>query len=96
MQYTTLKPLGDRVLVKIKTVEERTDGGILLPSTALNKPNAGEVVAVGEGKTFGKTKLDISVSVLRQFCIMLMLSSVYVSLRYCSYSMFCMCRLGLR
>ena len=62
-QYTSLKPLADRVLVKIKTVEEKTVGGILLPSTAQTKPQGGEVVAVGEGKTFGKNKVDISVKV---------------------------------
>ncbi|XP_043703810.1 20 kDa chaperonin, chloroplastic-like [Telopea speciosissima] len=60
-KYTSIKPLGDRVLVKIKTVEEKTGGGILLPSTAQTKPQGGEVVAVGEGKTIGKTKVDISV-----------------------------------
>jgi len=60
-KYTTLKPLGDRVLVKIKTAEEKTVGGILLPSTAQSKPQGGEVVAVGEGKTIGKNKVDISV-----------------------------------
>ncbi|KAJ4708871.1 20 kDa chaperonin, chloroplastic-like protein [Melia azedarach] len=60
-KYTTIKPLGDRVLVKIKTVEEKTDGGILLPTTAQTKPQAGEVVAVGEGKSIGKTKLEIGV-----------------------------------
>ncbi|KAE9448877.1 hypothetical protein C3L33_19198, partial [Rhododendron williamsianum] len=60
-KYTTLKPCGDRVLLKIKTAEEKTAGGILLPSTAQSKPQGGEVVAVGEGKTIGKTKVDISV-----------------------------------
>nr|ABK96728.1 unknown [Populus trichocarpa x Populus deltoides] len=60
-KYTSIKPLGDRVLVKIKTVEEKSEGGILLPSSAQTKPQAGEVVAVGEGKSTGKTKLDISV-----------------------------------
>ncbi|KAL7194041.1 hypothetical protein ACSBR2_025650 [Camellia fascicularis] len=60
-KYTTLKPLGDRVLVKIKTAEEKTVGGILLPSSAQTKPQGGEVVAVGEGKTMGKNKVDISV-----------------------------------
>ncbi|KAK9278119.1 hypothetical protein L1049_028303 [Liquidambar formosana] len=60
-KYTAISPLGDRVLVKIKTVEEKTVGGILLPTTAQSKPQGGEVVAVGEGKTFGKTKIDISV-----------------------------------
>uniref|UniRef100_A0A6N2LHW7 20 kDa chaperonin, chloroplastic n=1 Tax=Salix viminalis TaxID=40686 RepID=A0A6N2LHW7_SALVM len=52
-----------RVLVKIKTVEEKSEGGILLPSSAQTKPQAGEVVAVGEGKSIGKIKLDISVKV---------------------------------
>ncbi|XP_068314494.1 20 kDa chaperonin, chloroplastic-like [Pyrus communis] len=60
-KYTSIKPLGDRVLVKIKTVEEKTGGGILLPTTAQTKPQGGEVVAVGEGKTIGKTKVGISV-----------------------------------
>lgn len=63
LQYTSIKPLGDRVLVKIHTVEEKTGGGILLPTTAQTKPQGGEVVAVGEGKTIGKTKVGISVQV---------------------------------
>lgn len=63
LQYTAIKPLGDRVLVKIKTSEEKTDGGILLPTTAQTKPQGGEVVAVGEGKTIGKAKVDLSVEV---------------------------------
>ncbi|OAY26989.1 20 kDa chaperonin, chloroplastic [Manihot esculenta] len=60
-KYTSIKPLGDRVLVKVKVAEEKTDGGILLPTSAQNKPQGGEVVAVGEGKTVGKTKVDISI-----------------------------------
>lgn len=64
LQYTSIKPLGDRVLVKIKTMEEKTGGGILLPTSAQTKPQGGEVVAVGEGKTMGKTKVGISVQVL--------------------------------
>lgn len=63
-QYTSIKPLGDRVLVKIKEAEEKTMGGILLPSTAQSKPQGGEVVAVGEGRTIGKTKIDITVPVI--------------------------------
>lgn len=63
MQHTSVKPLGDRVLVKIKTSEEKTTGGILLPTTAQTKPQAGEVVAVGEGKTIGENKLEISLKV---------------------------------
>ncbi|XP_047307646.1 20 kDa chaperonin, chloroplastic-like [Impatiens glandulifera] len=60
-KYTTLKPLGDRVLVKIKTAEEKTVGGILLPTSAQTKPQGGEVVAVGDGRTIGKNKVDIDV-----------------------------------
>ena len=60
-KYTSLKPLGDRVLVKIKAAEEKTVGGILLPSTAQTKPQGGEVVAVGEGRTIGDKKVDIGV-----------------------------------
>ncbi|CAM8926364.1 unnamed protein product [Rhodiola kirilowii] len=59
-KYTTLKPLGDRVLVKINTAEETTAGGIFLPTTAQTKPQGGEVVAVGEGRTIGKNKISIS------------------------------------
>ncbi|KAL3623568.1 20 kDa chaperonin, chloroplastic [Castilleja foliolosa] len=60
-KYTSLKPLGDRVLVKIKTAEEKTSGGILLPSGAQTKPQAGEVVAVGSGRAVGKNNVEISV-----------------------------------
>ncbi|KAL3825465.1 hypothetical protein ACJIZ3_021494 [Penstemon smallii] len=60
-KYTSLKPLGDRVLVKIKTAEEKTSGGIFLPTTAQSKPQGGEVVAVGEGRTIGKNQVGISV-----------------------------------
>ena len=66
MQYTSIKPLGDRVLVKIKTSEEKTTGGILLPTTAQTKPQAGEVVAVGEGKTVGENKVETCLKVT--FC----------------------------
>ncbi|KAF5458705.1 hypothetical protein F2P56_022718 [Juglans regia] len=60
-KYTAIKPLGDRVLVKIQIAEEKTGGGILLPTTAQTKPQGGEVVAIGEGKTAGNTKVDLSV-----------------------------------
>ncbi|XP_031499396.1 20 kDa chaperonin, chloroplastic-like [Nymphaea colorata] len=60
-KYTSVKPLGDRVLVKIKAVEEKTVGGILLPSTAQTKPQGGEVVAVGEGRTVGKNKIEVGI-----------------------------------
>ncbi len=44
-----LKPLGDRVVVRVIEQEERTKGGIVLPDTAKEKPQQGEVLAVGTG-----------------------------------------------
>jgi chaperonin GroES len=46
----TLKPLGDRLVVKPIEQEETTSGGILLPETAKEKPQEGEVIAAGPGK----------------------------------------------
>tara|TARA_R110001592_G_scaffold215025_2_gene468319 strand:+ start:97762 stop:98052 length:291 start_codon:yes stop_codon:yes gene_type:complete len=45
-----IRPLYDRVVVRRKEEEETTAGGILLPGSAKEKPNQGEIVAVGEGK----------------------------------------------
>jgi chaperonin GroES len=50
INVATVKPLGDRVFVKVNPSEEKTAGGILLPDTAKEKPQIGEVVAVGPGK----------------------------------------------
>jgi chaperonin GroES len=50
LNASTLKPLGDRVLIKISNQDEKTAGGIFLPDTAKEKPQVGEVVAVGPGK----------------------------------------------
>jgi len=46
----TIKPLGDRVLIKRLEAEEKTSGGIMLPDTAKEKPKQGKIVALGEGK----------------------------------------------
>lgn len=46
-----LRPVGDKVIVKPKTEEERTAGGIILPDTAKEKPSEGTVIAVGPGRT---------------------------------------------
>ncbi|PHY13803.1 co-chaperone GroES [Caulobacter sp. B11] len=43
------RPLGDRVLVKRVEEEQKTKGGIIIPDTAKEKPQEGEVVAVGPG-----------------------------------------------
>jgi chaperonin GroES len=46
----TLKPLGDRLVVKPIEQEEVTSGGIILPETAKEKPQEGQVLAAGPGK----------------------------------------------
>jgi len=46
-----LKPLGDRVMIEVAQEEEKTVGGIVLASTAKEKPQTGNVVAVGDGRT---------------------------------------------
>jgi len=45
-----IKPLADRVVVKVLSGEEKTRGGIVLPDTAKEKPQEGEVIAVGPGR----------------------------------------------
>ncbi len=60
----TLKPLGDRVVLKRLPQEEKTAGGIFLPDTAQEKPMKGEVVAVGPGKTLDsgeKTRMEVEI-----------------------------------
>ena len=46
----TLRPLDDRVVLKVLDAEEMSSGGILLPDTAKEKPQRGKVTSVGEGK----------------------------------------------
>jgi len=45
-----IRPLHDRVIVRREEEEQKTAGGILLPGSAQEKPNRGEVVAVGSGR----------------------------------------------
>ncbi len=45
-----VKPLGDRVLVKLVEEQERTQSGIYIPDTAKDKPQTGLIVAVGDGE----------------------------------------------
>tara|TARA_Y100000814_G_scaffold252624_1_gene199971 strand:+ start:121 stop:399 length:279 start_codon:yes stop_codon:yes gene_type:complete len=46
-----INPLSDRVVVKPEAAEEKTASGIILPDSAKEKPQIGEIVAVGPGKT---------------------------------------------
>lgn len=51
-----IRPLGDKVVIKLLDAEEKTAGGILLPDSAKKKPTEGKVVAVGEGRTLENGK----------------------------------------
>ncbi|MBR1419535.1 MAG: co-chaperone GroES [Selenomonadaceae bacterium] len=45
-----MKPLGERVVIKVAESDEKTAGGLYIPDTAKEKPQKGEVIAVGNGK----------------------------------------------
>jgi chaperonin GroES len=57
-----IKPLNDRIIVKLLEEEEKTAGGIIIPDTAKEKPQEGKVVAVGPGKlddAGNRTAMDV-------------------------------------
>ncbi len=59
-----IRPLGERVVVKATPTEERTKSGIVLPDTAKEKPQEGEVIAVGTGRlleTGQRVPIDLKV-----------------------------------
>lgn len=59
-----IRPLHDRVVVRRQEEEQKTAGGILLPGSAQEKPNQGEVIAVGSGRILdsGETRpVDVKV-----------------------------------
>jgi chaperonin GroES len=45
-----MKPIADRVIIKPASADEKTKGGLIIPDTAKEKPQRGEVIAVGPGK----------------------------------------------
>ena len=49
MAKTTFRPLHDRVVVKRLDADQKTKGGIIIPDTAKEKPQEGEIIAVGPG-----------------------------------------------
>ncbi len=49
MNSISFKPINDRVVVMPLPAEERTSGGIIIPDTAKEKPQQGEIIAVGPG-----------------------------------------------
>ncbi len=61
---TKLRPMGDRVVIRPAAREETTRSGIVLPDTSKEKPQRGEVIAVGNGRVTDEGKrLDMDVKV---------------------------------
>lgn len=58
-----IKPLGDRVVIKMLETEETTKSGIVLPGTAKEKPQVAEIVAVGPGGMVDGKEVKMEVSV---------------------------------
>lgn len=58
-----IKPLGDRVVIKVIEKEEKTKSGIVLPDSAKEKPQEGEVLAVGSGEMVDGNKVPLEVKV---------------------------------
>lgn len=58
----SIKPLGDRVVVKPEAAEEKTSSGLYIPDTAKEKPQRGTVISVGPGRVENGTKIEMSVA----------------------------------
>ena len=58
MSNQKIRPLQDRILVRRVKEEEKTKGGIIIPDTAKEKPQEGEVIAVGNGKILETGKVQ--------------------------------------
>jgi chaperonin GroES len=56
-----IKPLGDRVVVRPKPAEEKTDSGLYIPDSAKEKPQKGTVVAIGPGRVENGNQIDLTV-----------------------------------
>ena len=60
----SIRPLGDKIVIKVIEDTEKTEGGIFIPDSAKEKPQKGEVVAVGSGKTLDdgkKAEMEVKV-----------------------------------
>ena len=64
IEMASIRPLGDRVLVKRVEEDQKTAGGIIIPDTAKEKPQRGEVVAVGPGKDDNKMTVKVGDTVI--------------------------------
>ena len=58
MNKLRFRPLQDRILVKRLTEEEKTKGGIIIPDSAKEKPQQGEVMSIGNGKILESGKIQ--------------------------------------
>lgn len=64
MKKINIQPLEDRLVVKRVEAEQKTAGGIVLPDSALEKPQRGDIVAVGSGRLLDdgtRVKMDVKV-----------------------------------
>lgn len=58
---TSIKPIGDRVVVKPEAAEEKTSSGLYIPDTAKEKPQRGKVLFVGPGSVQDGKRVDMTV-----------------------------------
>ncbi len=58
---TSIKPLGDRVVVQPQPAEEKTESGLYIPDSAQEKPQRGTVRAIGEGRVEDGTRIEMTV-----------------------------------
>ena len=62
-----IRPLSDRIVIKVIDDTEQTSGGIFIPDSAKEKPQKGEVIAVGPGKTLDdgkKEEMEVNIKIL--------------------------------
>jgi chaperonin GroES len=57
----SIKPIGDRVVIRPEAAEEKTESGLYIPDTAKEKPQRGTVVSVGPGRVENGARIDMSV-----------------------------------
>jgi Co-chaperonin GroES (HSP10) len=58
---TSIKPLGDRVVVQPEPAEEKTDSGLYIPDSAQEKPQRGTIRATGDGRVEDGTRIEMTV-----------------------------------
>lgn len=54
-----IRPIGNRILLKMKKAEQKTAGGIYLPESSVEEKKQGEIIAIGEGKEVKELGLKI-------------------------------------